>query len=71
MVLHRSGDRAVRAEAGRFLAARIPDARFIEVDGDDHWFWVGDQQPLLDSHQRICTKQLTPLGTIRDTPCAG
>jgi DNA-binding SARP family transcriptional activator/pimeloyl-ACP methyl ester carboxylesterase len=49
MVLHRSGDRAVRAEAGRFLAARIPDARFIEVDGDDHWFWVGDQQPLLEA----------------------
>lgn len=49
IVLHRSGDRAVRIEAGRFLAARIPDARFIEVDGDDHWFWVGDQRPLLDS----------------------
>lgn len=48
MVLHRSGDRAVRVEAGRFLAAKIPDARFIEVAGADHWFWVGDQQPLLD-----------------------
>ncbi|MEO5756964.1 MAG: alpha/beta hydrolase, partial [Mesorhizobium sp.] len=49
MILHRSGDRAVRIGAGRFLAARIPGARFIEVAGDDHWFWVGDQQPLLDS----------------------
>lgn len=49
MVLHRSGDRAVRIEAGRFLASRIPGARFIEVDGDDHWFWVGDRQSLLDS----------------------
>lgn len=49
MVLHRSGDRAVRLEAGRFLAARIPDARFMELAGDDHWFWAGDQQPLLDS----------------------
>ena len=49
MVLHRSGDRAVRVEAGRFLAAKIPGARFIEVAGDDHWFWAGDQQPLLDS----------------------
>jgi DNA-binding SARP family transcriptional activator/pimeloyl-ACP methyl ester carboxylesterase len=49
MVLHRSGDRAVRVEAGRFLAAKIPGARFIEVVGDDHWFWVDDQQPLLNS----------------------
>jgi pimeloyl-ACP methyl ester carboxylesterase len=48
-VLHRSGDRAVRIEAGRFLAAKIPGARFIEVAGNDHWFWAGDQQPLLDS----------------------
>lgn len=48
-VLHRSRDRAVRIEAGRFLAARIPAAKFVEVAGDDHWFWVGDQQPLLAS----------------------
>ena len=49
MVLHRSGDRAVRVEAGRFLAANIPGAQFMEIVGDDHWFWVGDQQPLLNS----------------------
>lgn len=49
MILHRSGDRAVRIEAGRFLASRIPGARFIEVDGDDHWFWAGDRQALLDA----------------------
>jgi len=48
-VLHRSRDRAVRVEAGRFLASRIPGARFVEVDGDDHWFWVGDQRPLLEA----------------------
>jgi pimeloyl-ACP methyl ester carboxylesterase len=48
-VLHRTGDRAVRVEAGRFLAANIPGARFIEVAGEDHWFWAGDQRPLLDS----------------------
>jgi pimeloyl-ACP methyl ester carboxylesterase len=47
LVLHRAGDRAVRSEAGRFLAARIPGGRFVEVAGDDHWFWVGDQNPLL------------------------
>ena len=48
-VLHRSRDRAVRVEAGRFLAGRIPGAHFVEVDGDDHWFWVGDQKPLLEA----------------------
>jgi pimeloyl-ACP methyl ester carboxylesterase len=47
LVLHRIGDRAVRVEAGRFLAAGIPGARFVEFPGNDHWFWVGDQQPLI------------------------
>jgi DNA-binding SARP family transcriptional activator len=49
LVLHRSGDRAVRVEAGRFLGEKIPGARFVELAGDDHWFWVGDLQPLLSS----------------------
>ncbi|AZO44295.1 alpha/beta hydrolase [Mesorhizobium sp. M7D.F.Ca.US.005.01.1.1] len=48
LVLHRTGDRAVRVEAGRYLAGRIPGARFVEVEGEDHWFWVGEQGVLLE-----------------------
>jgi hypothetical protein len=33
LVLHRRGDRAVRIEAGRHLAAAIPGARLVEFDG--------------------------------------
>lgn len=47
LVLHRIGDRAVRIDAGRFLAAGIPGARFVELPGNDHWFWAGDQEPLI------------------------
>lgn len=47
LVLHRTGDRAVRIDAGRFLAGGIRNARFVEVPGNDHWFWAGDQEPLL------------------------
>ena len=43
LVLHRTGDRAVRIEAGRHLSALIRTARFIELPGNDHWIWVGDQ----------------------------
>ncbi|MCW5663234.1 MAG: alpha/beta fold hydrolase [Piscinibacter sp.] len=42
LVMHRRGDRAVRFEAGEYLAARIRDARFMPLDGDCHWWWVGD-----------------------------
>jgi pimeloyl-ACP methyl ester carboxylesterase len=49
LVLHRRGDRAVRIGAGRHLATHIPRARFIELDGADHWAFAGDQQPVLAS----------------------
>lgn len=48
LVLHRRGDRAVRIGAGRHLADHIPRARFIELDGDDHFAFAGDQQAVLD-----------------------
>ena len=48
LVLHRRGDRAVRIEAGRHLAAAIRGARLVEIGGDDHWFWVGDNRSMLE-----------------------
>jgi class 3 adenylate cyclase len=36
LVLHRSGDRDSRPEEGRYIADRIPAARFVELAGDDH-----------------------------------
>jgi len=36
LVLHRTGDRDARVEEGRYIAARIPGARFIELEGEDH-----------------------------------
>jgi hypothetical protein len=45
--LHRRGDRAVRIGAGRHLASHIAQARFVELDGADHWAFAGDQKPVL------------------------
>src|SRR3954470_20132371 len=39
LVLHRTRDRLVPIGAGRWLADRIPSARFVEIPGDDHNFW--------------------------------
>ena len=47
LVLHRRGDRAVRIGAGRYLASHIAQARFVELDGADHWIFAGGQQPVL------------------------
>jgi class 3 adenylate cyclase len=38
--MHRRGD-STPVEAGRELARLIPNARFVELPGADHAFWVG------------------------------
>ncbi len=48
LVLHRRDDRLVPARQGRYLAERIPDARYVELSGVDHLPTVGDQSLLLD-----------------------
>lgn len=47
LVMHRTDDRWVKVEEGRFLAGHIPNARFVEFPGDDHIIWAGDHDGLL------------------------
>jgi class 3 adenylate cyclase len=42
LILHRAGDLVVPVGGGRGLAKRIPDARYLEFPGSDHFFFVGD-----------------------------
>jgi len=47
LVVHRRGDRLVDVAHGRYLAVHIDGARFVELDGDDHLYYAGDQTALL------------------------
>src|SRR5262249_49317350 len=40
LILHRIGDRHIRIGHGRYLARRIPRARYVELPGEDHLFFV-------------------------------
>ena len=42
LVLHRQNDRAIPFALGRELAAGIPAARFVPLQGRDHLPWIGD-----------------------------
>jgi pimeloyl-ACP methyl ester carboxylesterase/DNA-binding winged helix-turn-helix (wHTH) protein len=57
LVLHRTGDRCLLVEEGRYVASLIPGARFVEQPGDDHLPFVGDQDALLDEIERFLTVQ--------------
>ncbi|MFI5955914.1 alpha/beta fold hydrolase [Cryptosporangium sp. NPDC051539] len=47
LVLHRRGDRAIPFELGREVAAAIPGARLVPLDGNIHPPWLGDSAPVL------------------------
>jgi len=55
LVLHRTGDHDVAVEEGRYLAARIPGAKFVELAGDDHWIPAGDVDALVDEIEEFLT----------------
>ncbi|HEV8192737.1 MAG TPA: alpha/beta hydrolase, partial [Ktedonobacterales bacterium] len=57
LVLHRSGDRSVPVESGRYLASQIPQARYVELPGDDHWWWLGDTNALHEEIERFLWDQ--------------
>ncbi|MDQ3686093.1 MAG: alpha/beta fold hydrolase, partial [Acidobacteriota bacterium] len=48
LVLHRTGDLCLKVEEGRYVAERIPGAKFVELPGVDHLPFVGNQDEILD-----------------------
>jgi class 3 adenylate cyclase len=48
LVLHRRDDRMTPARMGRYIADRIPEARYVELEGTDHIPFTGDADALLD-----------------------
>ena len=48
LIMHRTGDRALRVEGSRYMAARIPGAKYVELSGEDHMWWVGDTEAILE-----------------------
>ena len=55
LILHRTGDRDVNIEEGRYMAERIPGARFVELPGDEHVIVAGDVDRLVDEIEEFVT----------------
>ena len=60
LVLHRTGDRCLRVEEGRYLAEHIPGATFVEQPGFDHLPFVGDQEAMLSEIERFLSRTHVP-----------
>jgi class 3 adenylate cyclase len=58
LVLHRADDRIVPVEHARYLAEHIPEARYVELPGADHLWWIqGDD--ILDEIETFLTGATT------------
>ena len=55
LVIHRTDDQCLKVEEGRFVADRIPGAKFVEFPGNDHLPFVGDQDAILDEMEEFLT----------------
>ena len=60
LVLHRTGDRCLKVEEGRYLASQIPGARFVELPGIDHLPFVGDQDAMLAAIEEFLGERGAP-----------
>ncbi len=54
LVLHRTGDQDSQVDEGRYIAAKVPGARFVELEGDDHLPWI-DADQILDEVEEFLT----------------
>jgi pimeloyl-ACP methyl ester carboxylesterase len=55
LVLHRRDDLMVPVALGRYVAEHIEGARLVELDGQDHLWFVGDTDALLDEIEAFVT----------------
>lgn len=55
LVLHRRDDDRVPYEQGQQLAAGIPGASLVTLEGRDHYLFSGDTGPLLDAIEHFVT----------------
>jgi class 3 adenylate cyclase len=65
LVLHRAGNRFIRLGAGQYLADNIEGATYVELPGEDHAFYVGDSDALLDEIEEFLTgSRQSPEGNV-------
>jgi class 3 adenylate cyclase len=58
LVLNRAGDKLVPPANSAYLAERISDARHAELPGDDHLWWAGDSDAIVDEVEEFVTGAL-------------
>jgi class 3 adenylate cyclase len=69
LILRRRGEREVRRGHALDLAERIPHSQLVEFDGDDHMWFAGDVEPVLDEIESFLTgeRRVAPSNRVLST----
>jgi len=69
LILHREGDRLINVENSRYMATRIPDAKYVELKGVDHLPWFGDSEAVLAEIEEFLTgvRPVAPIDRVLST----
>lgn len=65
LIMQRTNDIDVKIEEGRFIAARIPNSKFVELEGNDHLFWVGNSDRVL-AEMKAFIAEVKPVKTYEE-----
>lgn len=65
LILHRKGDLDANIEEARYMARKIPGAKLVECEGNDHLPWVGETDAILDEIEIFLTGALKETETER------
>jgi len=58
LIMHRVDDPIIDVAQARYMASHIPNATLVELEGADHWPWIGDSTAPLDHVERFLTGDL-------------
>ncbi|HEX9819953.1 MAG TPA: hypothetical protein VGD07_10100 [Methylomirabilota bacterium] len=61
LVLHSVGDRVIDVGCGRYMAACIPHARYVELPSSDHLPWLSDADTIVEEIERFVAASERPV----------
>jgi hypothetical protein len=65
LVLHAAGDRVIDVGCGRYMAAQISHARYVELPSDDHLPWLSDADAIVREMEAFVAASAPPVDADR------
>jgi class 3 adenylate cyclase len=55
LVMHRTGDTFIKVQHSRYIASKVPGARYVELEGDENMFALGDSEAVMGEIEEFLT----------------